>query len=72
MKLIAFSKHFQDKSIDELIETAHSCEFDGYDLCVRPGHPVTPENVGNTLVPAGAPVCSCGIKLCRWSPATSR
>ena len=63
MKLIAFSKHFQDKSIDELIDAAHSCAFDGYDLCVRPAHPVTPDNVGDTLVPAVRQFAAAGLSV---------
>ena len=63
MKLVAFSKHFQGKSIDGLIEAAHACEFDGYDLCVRPGHPVTPDNVSATLVPAVRQFAAAGLSV---------
>ena len=35
-----------------LIRLAHEHGFDGYDLCVRPGHPVNPDNVSTALVEA--------------------
>lgn len=50
MKLIAFSKHFKEKSPQELIAIAKQTGLDGWDLCVRPGYPVSPENAGTMLV----------------------
>ncbi|HJP29314.1 MAG: TIM barrel protein [Candidatus Latescibacteria bacterium] len=49
MKLILFSKMLQDRSIDELADLAARLGIDGYDLAVRPGHPVNPDNVGEAL-----------------------
>jgi len=52
MQLVVFSKMFRDKSVPELIELAHAHGFEGYDLCVRPGYPVNPENAHKELVAA--------------------
>lgn len=49
MKLILFSKKFQDRTSEQLIELGMSLGIDGYDLCVRPQHPVNPENVEEEL-----------------------
>lgn len=49
MKLILFSKFFGDKSIEELIKLAHDFDFAGYDLCVRPGYPINPDNASEKL-----------------------
>jgi sugar phosphate isomerase/epimerase len=51
MQIIVFSKMLAAQTVPELIETAHQHDFDGYDLCIRPGHPVTPGNV-TTALPA--------------------
>lgn len=53
MKLILFSKMWQDASLDELVRMGHDWNLDGFDLCVRPGHPVNPGNVA-TALPAAA------------------
>lgn len=49
-KLIVFSKHFKEMSPPQLVETAHALGCDGYDLCVRPGYPVNPDNAADKLV----------------------
>lgn len=48
-KLIVFSKRFKNQSVEELIKLAAAYQFDGYDLCVRPGYAVNPENVRQKL-----------------------
>lgn len=53
MKLILFTKPFKEKSLPELAALAHRGRFDGFDLCVRPGYPVQPDNIAATL-PAAA------------------
>ena len=49
MKLIVFSKSLKDKSLEELIELGQRLEIDGYDLCVRPGYPVNPDNAAEVF-----------------------
>jgi sugar phosphate isomerase/epimerase len=53
MKLIVFSKMLSDKTVEELADLAEDLGIDGYDLAVRPGHPVNPDNVTQAL-PAAA------------------
>jgi sugar phosphate isomerase/epimerase len=54
MKLILFSKMLKEKSVAELAELAVSLRFDGFDLCVRPGYAVSPENAATALPEAAA------------------
>ncbi len=63
MQIIVFSKKYASQSIPELIETAHQYDFDGYDLCIRPGHPVNPDNVGKTLAPAASAMRQAGLNI---------
>jgi len=49
MELILFSKFLNDHDAEGLVERGHQIGIDGYDLCVRPDHPVNPENVGEAL-----------------------
>ena len=49
MKLIMFSKALKEKSPAELIALAKEWGLDGYDLCVRPGYPVSPDNAAEEL-----------------------
>ena len=53
MKLIVFSKMLAGRSVEELGDLAAELGIDGYDLAVRPGHPVNPDNVSEAL-PAAA------------------
>jgi len=45
MDIILFSKFLKDHNEKDLIERAHELDIDGYDLCVRPGYLVNPENI---------------------------
>lgn len=63
MKLVLFSKMLQDKSIDELADLASSLGIDGYDLAVRPGHPVNPDNVADELPAAAERMRSAGLDI---------
>lgn len=49
MKLIIFSKFFKDRGVEELIQNALNLGVDGYDLCVRPGYPINPDNASEIL-----------------------
>jgi sugar phosphate isomerase/epimerase len=49
VQVIVFSKTLKDKSPDELTALAADFGFEGYDLCVRPGYPVNPDNVAHAL-----------------------
>ena len=63
MKLIVFSKMRQEKSIAELIELAQRHGFDGYDLAVRPGHPVNPDNAATALPQAQTQMEQAGLQI---------
>ena len=63
MKLIVFSKLLRDKSIDELAELALQHQFDGYDLCVRPGYPVSPDNAAVELPKAVKRLADSGLSV---------
>ena len=63
MRLIVFSKMLREKSVDELIEIALDQGFDGYDLCVRPGYPVNPENATESLAEAAERMSEAGLVI---------
>lgn len=63
MKLILFSKMLKDRSIDELADLAAVLGIDGYDLAVRPGHPVNPDNVAEALPRAAATLRARGFDI---------
>lgn len=64
MKLIAFSKHFKEKSPQQLIDIAHQVKLDGWDLCVRPGYPVCPDNAGTELPAVARQMAAQGLEVC--------
>jgi len=49
VKLIVFSKMLKEKSVPELVDLAHDFGMEGYDLAVRPGYAVNPDNAGTAL-----------------------
>lgn len=49
MDLVVFSKSLQDKSPEQLLQLAQEFGADGYDLAVRPGYAVNPDNVATAL-----------------------
>jgi sugar phosphate isomerase/epimerase len=53
MKFVMFTKMLKDLDTGKLAETVLDLGFDGFDLAVRPGYPINPENVG-TALPAAA------------------
>ncbi len=63
MQLIVFSKMLKERSIGELIELAQRHGYDGYDLAVRPGHPVNPENATAALPEAQTQMTQAGLRL---------
>ncbi len=63
MKLIVFSKMLQEKSVAELIELAQKHGYDGYDLAVRPGHPVNPDNAAAALPQAQTQMEQAGLQI---------
>lgn len=60
---IMFSKMLKEQSIDQLIESLKFVGADGVDLAVRPGYPVNPDNVADTLVPAAEELRAAGLSI---------
>jgi len=50
-RMILFSKHWPQNSAHELCHLARYLSVDGFDLCVRAGYTVNPDNVADALVP---------------------
>ena len=63
MKLIVFSKAFRDRTVDQLIEMALEYGFDGYDLCVRPDYPISPDNAAKKLGEAVEKMRAAGLDI---------
>lgn len=53
MQFVMFTKLLKDLSVEQLADTIHDLGFDGFDLAVRPGYAISPENV-STALPAAA------------------
>ncbi|MFW5980874.1 MAG: sugar phosphate isomerase/epimerase family protein [Halanaerobiaceae bacterium] len=49
MEIILFSKFLKDHNTEDLIKRAQELGIEGYDLCVRPGHLVNPDNADKKL-----------------------
>ncbi|MBX3050340.1 MAG: sugar phosphate isomerase/epimerase [Caldilineaceae bacterium] len=71
MHLIVFSKLLKEYSVPKLIALAHSHGYDGYDLCVRPGYAVSPEDAGETLPAAVAQMAVEGVAVLLVTGPTS-
>jgi len=63
MQLIVFSKAFRDRGVSELIGLAHRYGFEGYDLCVRPGYAVDPDNAHQELPAAVSAMRQDGLGI---------
>jgi len=62
-KLILFSKFFKEKSVGQLIALADELGLDGFDLCVRPGYPINPDNAFDELPKAVRKFRSAGLDI---------
>jgi sugar phosphate isomerase/epimerase len=51
MKFVMFTKLLKDLDVDQLADAIQDLGFDGFDLAVRPGFPINPENVAAALPP---------------------
>ena len=63
MKLVMFSKMLKEKSVEELAELAQELGIDGYDLAVRTGYPVNPDNAATALPEAAHRLASAGLSI---------
>ena len=62
-KLILFSKLFKELKVGELITLAQDTGVDGFDLCVRPGYPINPDNAAVELVKAVRAFRQAGLDI---------
>jgi len=60
---VVFTKHLKDLSIEQLIDAMKAIGADGVDLCVRPGYPVSPDNVSDALPPAAEAFRAAGLGI---------
>ena len=63
MRLIVFSKMLRELGIAELIEFAQELGIEGYDMAVRPGYPVNPDNVAEALPEAASQFRARGLDI---------
>ena len=70
MKLVMFSKMLKEKSVEELAELAQELGIDGYDLAVRTGYPVNPDNAATALPEAARRLAAA--RSGRGGPASPR
>ncbi len=63
MKLIVFSKMLKDLNLEQLIDFAKELGIDGYDMAVRPGYPVNPDNVEEALPKAAEQFRAVGLDI---------
>jgi sugar phosphate isomerase/epimerase len=63
MKLIVFSKMLKELGITELIDFAQELGIAGYDMAVRPGYPVNPDNVEEALPKAAEQFRAAGLEI---------
>ena len=63
MQLIVFSKMLKEKSIPDLIDLAQQHGYNGYDLAVRPGHPLNPDNAATALPQAASQMTQAGLHI---------
>jgi len=61
--IIAFTKIFPGQDVDALIDSAHRCGLEGFDLCLRKGFPINPENAGERLPDAQRRFQAAGLCL---------
>src|ERR1043166_7376180 len=59
--VVFFTKHFQGRTIDDLVREGPKLGCEGYDLCCRAGHAVNPENVRAALPKAAKQLRDAGL-----------
>ncbi len=62
-KMVVFTKHFKGLDIEGLIEAVRSVGAEGADLCVRPGYPVEPGNIGKKMPEAVKKFRDAGLDI---------
>ena len=63
MQTIMFTKHLEGMDLPHMADALRSAGLDGADLCVRPGYPVTPENIETMLPEAARRFADAGLSI---------
>jgi len=63
MQFVMFTKLLKDLDTGRLADTIQDLGFDGFDLAVRPGYPVNPENVATALPKAAKEWADRGLTI---------
>jgi len=63
MKYVYFTKLLKDLDLSGLIQFARDTGLDGFDLAVRPGYPVNPDNVATELPRAAKQFKDAGLTI---------
>ena len=63
MQFVMFTKLLKDLDTAQLAHTIQDLGFDGFDLAVRPGYPIDPDNVGAALPAAAERWAARGLKI---------
>jgi sugar phosphate isomerase/epimerase len=71
MQCVFFSKKLKGQSVGQMIESVKRIGADGFDLTVRPGYPVNPDNVAEALAPAAEKIRAAGLAVPMVSAPTS-
>jgi sugar phosphate isomerase/epimerase len=70
MRLVVFSKMFRQYDVDGLARLGHELGVEGWDLAVRKGYPVNPDNVDRALPPAAKRLAEAGQPVLAVSAET--
>ena len=62
MDIVLNSKFFSELDPAALAAQVADLGYDGVDLCIRPGHPIDPENISRALRPAVAELHAAGLQ----------
>ncbi|MFQ5810551.1 MAG: sugar phosphate isomerase/epimerase family protein, partial [Armatimonadota bacterium] len=71
MQYVFFSKMLKGQSVEQMIASVKRIGADGFDLTVRPGYPVNPDNVAEALAPAARKIRAAGLSVPMISSPTS-
>jgi len=63
MQFIVFTKHWRGVEIEKVCEAARTLGVEGFDLTVRNGYPVNPENVRTALPDAAKKARAAGLNV---------
>jgi sugar phosphate isomerase/epimerase len=63
LQFIMFTKHLEGLDVPRIIDALQSVGVSGADLCVRPGYPVSPDNIETALPAAAKQFATAGLSI---------